>query len=279
MPLIGCNNQSPRLNEDCFDNGEANRIVHTGFVRKGTTIATTSAAAFKTDMLAAELAGNAYIIRNVNGTKAAPSIKEGKGAGLQVKRIVGKEHSITAVDIQYINNVQFWNDFENNASNFDLYYWTTNYVWKTIPTALFVAMSDPIGDDITTDIEASFTVTWSQKGNPLNYPSAAVDFVQSQQLAFANLTAGAGTNESTIAGAVLTLAGATDDVSININFTPAATTYALASGSTLPTGLTLSTAGVLGGNTVVANGTYRFSVIGTNAFGIQGQQEITLVVS
>lgn len=278
MPLIGCNNQGPRLNEDCFDNGEANRIVHAAFVRKGTTISIASAAALKTDILAAELAGNAYIIRNVNGTKAAPSIKEGKGAGLQVKRIVGKEHSITAVDIQYINNVQFWNDFENNASNFDLYYWTTNLVWKTVPTALSVAVSDPITDDITTEIEASFTVTWSQKGNPLNYLSAAVDFVQSQQLAFANLTVGAGVNESTIAGAVLTLAGVADDVSILINFTPAATTYTLAGGSVLPTGLTLSTAGVLAGNNST-NGTYRFSVIGTNAFGIQGQQEITIVIS
>lgn len=278
MPLIGCNNQYARLNEDCFDNGEPNRIVHGGFVRKGTTISMANPLSFKTDILAAELAGNAYIIRNVNGTKAAPSIKEGKGAGLQVKRIVGKEHSITAVDIQYINNVQFWNDFENNASNFDLYYWTTNYVWKTVPTALSVAMSDPITDDITTEIEASFTVTWSQKGNPLNYLSAAVDFVQSQQLVFASLTIGAGINESTIAGSVLTLAGVNDDVSILVNFTPAATTYTLAGGSVLPAGITLSTAGVLAGNNTT-NGTYRFSVIGTNAFGIQGQQEITLVIS
>lgn len=278
MPLIGCNNQYARLNEDCFDNGEPNRIVHAAFVRKGTVISMLSATSYKTDILAAELAGNAYIIRNVNGTKAAPSIKEGKGAGLQVKRIVGKEHSITAVDIQYINNVQFWNDFENNAQNFDLYYWTTNYVWKTVPTALSVAMSDPITDDITTEIEASFTVTWSQKGNPLNYLSGAVDFVQSQQLVFASLTIGAGINESTIAGAVLTLAGVSDDVSILINFTPAAATYTLAGGSVLPAGLTLSTAGVLSG-IISANGTYRFSVIGTNAFGIQGQQEITLVVS
>lgn len=278
MPLINCNDLSPRLNEDCFDNGEPNRIVHVAFKKKGTVISTLSAASFKTDILAAELAGNVYIIRNVNGTKAAPSIKTGKGAGLQTVKIVGKEHSITAVDIQYINNVKFWNAFENNASNFDLYYWTTNYVWETIPTSISVAVSDPITDDITTEIEATFTVTWSQKGNPLNYPSAAVDFVLSQQLVFATLTAGAGVNEATIAGSVLTLAGVNDDVSILINFTPAALTYTLAGGSVLPVGLTLSTAGVLAGNTSI-NGTYRFSVIGTNAFGIQGQQEITLVVS
>jgi hypothetical protein len=172
----------------------------------------------------------------------------------------------------------FWNGIENTAANYDLYYWTTNYVWVPITSGLSITVADPITDDITTELAATFTVTWSQKTNPLNYDSDAQDFVEGPTLAFTTIAAGTGTNEATFSGSTITLSGSNDDLSAQVNFTPAATTYELADGSTLPTGITLSSSGQLSG-AITANGTYKFTILGYATTGFQGVQEITLVVS
>jgi hypothetical protein len=88
MPII-CQSKDtpPRRHDNCFDEGEPNRIVHVAFVKKGTTISLASDTAFKSDILAAELAGNATIIRSVTGQKAAPSVKTAPGAGFKAQRL------------------------------------------------------------------------------------------------------------------------------------------------------------------------------------------------
>lgn len=284
MPNINCSAGFPqRRHDNCFKNGEPNRIVHGAFILNGTVIDYSTPATIKTSVLAAETAGNAIIVRNINGTKSAPTIKEGKGAGLQVKRIVGKEHTITAVDIQWINNVRDWNGLEDIAPNYFFIYWTSNYVWVTAPTALFLAVQDQITDDITTQIEATFIVTWTQSGNPINYASPARDFVIAPELTFSSLGSGTGTEEATLSGSTITLSGTNDELSVKVNFTPTATAYELDHGSVLPTGITLSAQGELSGNITtsgLANGTYKFTVVGIQeSTGTQGKQEITLIIS
>jgi hypothetical protein len=280
MPII-CQSKDtpPRRHDNCFDEGEPNRIVHVAFVKKGTTISLASETTFKTDLLAAEVAGNATIIRSVTGQKAAPSVKTAPGAGLQSTKTVGKEHSITAIDPQYVDNVAFWNGIESNGSLYDLYYWTTNKVWVPSTKGLSITVGDPITDDITTEIAATFTVTWSQKTNPLPYDSQAEDFVEGPTLAFTTIAAGAtGTNEATFSGSTISLTGSFDDVSAQINFSPTATTYELDDDSTLPSGITLSSTGLLSG-AITTSGTYKFTVLAYAANGFQGIQEITLIVT
>lgn len=281
MPII-CQSKDtpPRRHDNCFDEGEPNRIVHVAFVKKGTAIDMTTATTFKTDILAAELAGNATIIRSVTGQKAEPSIKTAAGAGLQSTKTVGKEHTISAIDPQYVDNVAFWNGIENTAANYDLFYWTTNKVWVPVTKAISITVSDPITDDITTEMAAKFTVTWSQKTNPLPYDSNAADFVEGPTLTFTSIIAGPGTNEATFSGSTINLSGTNDDLSAQVNFTPTATSYELDDDSTLPTGISLSSSGVISGNiTSLSNGTYKFTVLAYSATGFQGVQEIALVVS
>jgi hypothetical protein len=279
MPII-CQTKDtpPRRHDNCFDEGEPNRLVHVAFVKKGTSIDMTSASTFKTDILAAEVAGNATIVRSITGQKAEPSVKTAPGAGLQSIKTVGKEHTITAIDPQYVDNVAFWNGIENNGSLYDLFYWTTNKVWKPSTKGLSITVADPITDDITTEMAGKFTVTWSQKTNPLPYNSAAEDFVEGPTLSFTSIVAGPGTNEATFAGAVITLSGVSDDLSAQITFSPSASTYELDDDSTLPTGITLSEDGILSG-AITANGTYKFTVLAYATNGFQGVQEITLIVS
>jgi hypothetical protein len=279
MPIIcQSSDRPPRRHNNCFDEGEPNRIVHVAFVQKGTDIDMTSETSISTDILAAEIAGTAVIIRNVTGQKAEPSIKTAPGAGLQSTKTVGKEHTITAIDPQYVDNVGFWNGIENDGSSYDLYYWTTNKVWKPVTKGLSIVVADPITDDITTEMAGKFTITWSQKTNPVPDDSAAEDFVEGPTLAFTSITAGPGTNEATFSGAIITLAGANDDLSAQVNFSPTATTYELDDDSTLPTGISLSEQGVLSG-AITTNGTYKFTVLGYATNGFQGIQEITLIVS
>lgn len=279
MPII-CQSKDapPRRQNNCFDEGEPNRIVHTAFVKKGTPIDKSTPALYKAAILAAEIAGNAVIIRNITGTKADPSIKTAPGAGLQSTKTVGKEHTISAIDPQYVDNVAFWNGIENSGGLYDLYYWTTNKVWIPITKGLSIVVSDPITDDITTEIAAKFTVTWSQKTNPLPYDSQAQDFVEGPTLAFTTITAGIGTNEATFSGSTITLAGVNDDVSAQINFSPIGATYELDDDSVLPLGLTLSRTGEING-AITLNGTYRFTILSYATNGFQGVQEITLIVT
>lgn len=282
MPsLFGCYAQTPRSCDDCFD-GELNRIIHVAFVRKGVSVNKSTSALFASSILAAELAGNAFIIRNTNGTKAAPTVKEGKGAGKQQVRIVGKEHSIDVIDVNYVNNVNFWNDFENNAQNYNLYYFTNTMGWETGLTAISAAAMDPITDDNSTEMEGSFQVKWTQKGNPVPYPCDVDEFADCAILFTYEGSGGfyaRSGNTATLVGTEFE--GSTSDT---FNF-GLDTGYDLAlvevKEGALPTGLTLDYSGqaiLLTGTATIA-GSYTAVIRASNSTGVSGEFEVTFVIS
>lgn len=176
MPFVNCIEQPAHVSDGCYD-GESNKIIHVAFIKKGNAVIWTDATTIETSINTLVTQSNAVIVRNISGSKSAASTKEGKGAGRAVKRILGKEHSITYVDLQYVDNILFYNALEVNSTNYYLVYWTSNYAWRTdVNAPLFVKADDIITDDVTTSIEAVINVSWSQKGNPIAIASPSSHF-------------------------------------------------------------------------------------------------------
>jgi len=279
MGLFGCTTNPVRRCDDCVDE-ELNRIIHVAVVRKGTaTIDTSTPALFSSTILDAELDCNAVVIRNVNGTKDAPSVQEGKGAGKQNTRILAKQHTIAFVDFNYIKNVVFWNDFENASQNYDLYYFTDSYGWVVPNTRISASAADPITDDNTTYIEGLITMKWSQKGNPLPF-LADTDALESCQVLFDYDTLAGFVNRSgstaIITSSVITN-DAGDSMSIGLD-TDVDLTEAIIDSGTLPTGLTISVQGqgIIISGTVASATSQTVTIRASNACGISGQFDLTI---
>lgn len=282
--LYGCSTIIPRSCDDCPEE-ELNKIIHDVFVKKGTTITlgkktgSANAAAF----LAAELAGNAFIVRNVSGSKPDPSVKTGKGPGKQFDRTLASEHTITYIDFNYVNNAEFWNAFRKSAQNYDHYYLTDKKVWKSAATRISVTVSDVITDDNTTYIEAMITVKWSQDGNPIPYDIDADALAQCQVLfdydTVGGFWNGSGSTDVDIVGDEIS-----GDETSNFNIILDAG-YPLAEvqilDGELPTGLTLS----YSGNTVKITGTptetgvFTPTIRASNATGVSGEFTVTITIS
>jgi len=279
MGLFGCTTNPVRRCDDCVDE-ELNRIIHVAAVRKGTsTINTSTAALFASSLLAAELACDAVIIRNVNGTKDAPTVQEGKGAGKQNTRILAKQHTINFVDFNYMKNVGFWNDFENASQNYDVYYFTDSKGWVVSNTRVSASAADPITDDNTTYIEGVITIKWAQKGNPLPY-DADTDALEECQVLF-DFDALAGfVNRSgstaIISGNVITN-DAGDSMSIGLDTNVVLSSVSIDEG-TLPTGLSISIQdqGIIISGTVAAATSQIVTIRATNACGIAGVFDLTI---
>src|SRR4028119_806951 len=163
MSIYNCNNQSNRVCDPCEEQAEFNRVIHTAFVKKGTTIVTTDPVAFATSLLAAEVACNAVIIRNVNGTYDGGTTTMGKGYGKEPERVLGMAHTMTYGDKDIIPNIPFYNDFKRNARGFDMYFMTDSRAWPVKDATLSVSPKVPITDDNNTKIEGEVTVKWNYK--------------------------------------------------------------------------------------------------------------------
>jgi hypothetical protein len=174
MSILSCNDEVSRECSNCPDY-EPNRIIHVAFVKKGTTFTTNWATATATqraqNLLDAELACNAIIFRNVNGTKADPTKSELPGRGRQTTLTGRTTHTVAVQDHDYVTNQRngFYNALEKNAGLYDFYYMTENEAWQVNDTFLKIAAFDPITDDNTTNIIGRVDVTWQQMGNPINY--------------------------------------------------------------------------------------------------------------
>lgn len=281
MSVFGCQTQSPRSCDACPED-ELNKIVHVALVKRGTTITTTTAALFTSTLLAAELACNAFVIRNVSGTKAAPTAKEGKGPGKLIKRILAKEHSIEFIDFDYVNNVSFWNDFEINSVNYALYYFTDTYGWVASTTFISTNAKDPISDDNTTFIEGTIGITWTQKGNPLPYKANVDGLATCQNLfTYTSPFINQSSSAATIVGDTITIAhSATLSARYNTSVS-ALSDVSIISDDQLPTGITLSVSTtyiVLSGSTT-ETGTYNLTIKAENACGVSTDFDITLIVT
>lgn len=279
--LFGCGTQTGRSCDNCPED-ELNKIVHVAFVRKGTSIDTSTPSLFISTLKAAELACNAFIIRNVSGSKPKPTSKEGKGAGKQIKRILAKEHSIDVTDFNYLKNVDFWNDLEQSAINYNMYYFTDTYGWEVKNTQLSVNAMDEITYDNTTFIEGSFVVSWTQKGNPKPY-KANVDDLQDCQALFDGESLVEGwINQSS---STATIIG--DEISVDKDSIIAVAIdsgadldSAIVEDGSLPTGVVLSVEGQnikLTGTPTVA-GVYALILRASNPCGVSGEVSVTITV-
>jgi len=280
--LFSCFNQPARACEDCVTD-ERNKIVHVSFVKRGTTIGTTTISA---DIMAAELAGNAYVIRNVSGSYDGGAPTYGKGLGKQIQRLLAKKHTISFIDFAYVSNAQFWADMEHQAANYDLYFFTDTQGWVQTNAYLSIDAKGTITDVNETFIEAMITAAWSYKSNPINY-AANVDILSiCQQLfngdiaSFLNVSGSTGT---IIAGVIdeIDLTGSVSNLNSKLQTGVNINSVSVVSG-TLPVGLVLSYSGtyiLLSGVTTAAVGNYTVVIKAANSVGVAGQKTVKFVIS
>ncbi len=284
--VFSCSDDSnPRVCDDCVEE-ELNKVVHVAFVKRGTTITTTSAAAFSASILAAELACNATIIRNVSGAYDGGKAQKGKGAGKQTSRTLGKKHTLTFTDFNYTRNVNFWNSFESSAANYDLYFFTDTYGWVATSTFISLEAQGVITDNNETFIEANVVVEWSYKNNPVPYKALVDLLAECQELfdsliktfsnrsgSYAVVTGSAGSQVATISSG--NAFGVELDTAVTLG-SAAITTLSDA----LPAGLAVSVSGtkiIISGTPTVA-GTSLVTIAGCSRCNICSEVSLTITV-
>jgi len=262
---------------DCNDCGEAelNRIIHIAYVKKGTDIDLTDPATTESDLLAAELACNAIIIRNINGTYDGGTVQTGKGHGKEPEHVVGMGHTISYTDFNMSKaQIAFYNAMKRNARQFDLYPMTQTKVWPIKQTSLSVAPKLPITDDNKTSIEGQIDVKWNLPDLPLPYDIDTDAFDECQEL---NLTITPTTYA--LSSGNYTIAKDTTGGSLDFNSTATGTLAFAKKSGTLPAGTSLNTAtGLLSGTPTTA-GTYNFVITVTNECSLVGTLSVTVVVT
>lgn len=274
MSVFDCFGTSFPSCDDCGE-AELNRIIHIAFVKKGTSINLTVAATTETDLLAAELACNAIIIRNINGTYDGGAVQVGKGHGKEPEHVVGMGHTVVYTDFNMSKaQIAFYNTLKKNARQFDAYFLTQTKVWAVQQTSLSVAPKLPITDDNKTSIEGEITVKWNLPDLPLPYDIDTDAFDACQEL---NLTISPTTY--VLATGTYSIANNTAGGTLDFNSTASGTLLFAVLSGTLPTGTALSAStGVLSG-TPTAAGTYNFVITVTNECNLVGTLAVTVVVT
>jgi hypothetical protein len=278
--LFGCEEDYPRSCDDCPIE-ERKKIIHVAFVRSGVTIPTTSASALNTALLAAELACNAVIIRNVSGEYDGGTFVEGAGPGKQISRILGGTHNAIFTDFNYVGNESFWNAFKRKSQNYYMIYFTDTRAW-VVPNALTVLPKPAFDRDNQGFIEADITVKWSSADNPVSY-LADPDALNNCQVLFDFDTLDGfeqnSGDESTIDGTSISI---DEDDNMNIYVDTEATIASVeVTSGTLPTGLTIEVSGtaiLISGSPSVA-GTYDLTIRASSACGVSGEFSITITVN
>ncbi len=278
--LFGCTNTSPRSCDDCPIE-ERNKLIHVAFVKKGTTINKTTAALYMSTLLAAELACNAFIIRNVSGEYDGGTLAEGTGPGKLVSRVLGGTHIVTFTDFNYVGNEEFWNSFKSSSQNYEMHYFTDTRGWH-VDKPISIAPKPAVTADNQTFMEASIVAKWSSKDNPISYLANVDDLETCQALFIFDDLAGY-VNESnslaTLAGSLITLDSG--DV-INTYLDTAITLDEVeVKEGTLPTGISVSVSGTkiyITGSSV-ATGTYLVTLRASNVCGVSGEFETTIVIA
>lgn len=168
MSIYGCDEIQDRACNNC-PTEEPNKIVALAFVDKGTVIDTSTAQSFSDDILTAELAGAAQVIRQMSGSYDGGAVVTGPGPGKTLLRSIGGNHALTLVDYNYIPNAKFWNDMEKVAQYFDLYFFTSNFGWVVSGAFVSAEPKGTITDDLNSLIAPPIEIKWSKKGRPLPY--------------------------------------------------------------------------------------------------------------
>jgi hypothetical protein len=286
MSLFGCDSIIGRACNECPEN-EPNKIVHAALVRKGTTVTLTNPATIIANILAAEAACNAYVVRNISGAYDGGTLTEGKGPGKSTTRVTGGEHVLTFTDFDYLPNAAFWNTVKYAGRNYDLYYFTSNYVWVVRNTGLSINPKPAVTDDIKTNIEAEISIKWSSGDNPLPY-AANVDDVEACVPLFEtsgkHFTAGSSDASVIVVGTdtVNDSVSATTSQAIHIiyNAAVAFSSYEVTSDN-LPAGLTLSKSGntIKIDGTATSTGTTDVTIRLANDCGVSADFGVTFIIT
>lgn len=280
MSIFGCTEDITRDCQECVTD-EPNRIIHVAFVKKGTAINTAS---LTTSLKQAELACNAFIVRNVNGTYDGGTAQQGKGQGRQPQRMLSKRHIATITDFAYIDNYEFWKNLEVGATGYDLYFFTENKGWVITGVSLTIEAKMPITDNNETFIESAISIQWSKRENPKPYDATTTDldecqdlFLQASLEGFENISG----STVSITGSLLNQLGVDQNATFKVSIDTGETlSTAVLSSGTLPTGLTLSVEGtlvkIIGAATQI--GTFDITIKASTSCGISGFIEATITV-
>lgn len=289
--LIGCTTAKPKGCNDCPDDSP-NRIIHGALVKKGTVIRTDTKANMLADLLAAELACNAYIMRRINGTKADPTFAEGPGQGKQTNRVQAASHTISYMEFNYANTkmVEWYNYMIDAAANFYLIYFTEGKAWFAgrknnagtfVGAPVKILPKDPITDDNTTFITAMIDVSWNQKGNPVPYEFDDDALEACPQLFDYDELAGIQNQSGSEADVSDTTITVDEDGLINVQLDTGITldSVEIIEGE-LPSGVSVSINSdviVIGGNPT-ETGTFEVTISAANTCGLAGQFSVTIIV-
>lgn len=272
-----CLNKQARRHDPCEDKLEKGKIRNVAFIRKSQydTYDFSDPSAFLTALKAAELTGDAIILRNIDGDWDGGTDEVQPGRGGQIERFVGSEHNLTLMDFEIMVNVPFWNTFRRLSRSFVLVMFSETKMWISDPKAsLSITGKVPSGTDPKLDIVGEFTAKWYDKGTP-----EPLDFGLSEQLEeYQALTGGAVTSSGagTLVGEELSILPSSG-VELTVDFTDAYT-YRLKANA--PSWLTIdSISGVITGTSPATATSVIFTVEAESEHGILGTIDIKIIVS
>lgn len=279
--------QPKRIQSYCGDEYDIyNRFIQAAFVQRDVAIDMTAPATALTALLAAELAGTAFILREISGQSDGGSPQKQKGYGTKPETTSGKLYTYTIEEQMIVANYDFWNPIEANPDDWKLLVFNNNYGIE-IPYSLDVEVQDPVSEDInqrrTFVAVVKFTAPVGKMPKPFKFNTSAL--VQPQALfdyLTRNFTADAMGNTSVIVGDTITMAATGTLSATLIAGTGVLVDTAKVIAGILPAGITLTrlnTGAKLTGTPTAPAGTYPFTIEFASRFGVTARKALTLVVT
>lgn len=266
--------ESVRFQSDCYET-EYSGFYHWALVYRDATIANRQAPT-PSELLAAELAGKAVIIRHTFGSLPRPSETSGRETGNRTAPVISRTHTATLSEPQFVGNEDFWNKTARR-SNLDLYIITEKRIIPVVNQALTINPGIDYVEGIGTQENwGSIVISWKSIDLPVTMVFDRAELDEYPTLAFGSVVENVAGDATITGSTVTTPTGSPIDLSVTIT---GANNYSIS--GTLPAGLTGTSAatGYKITGTPTAAGTTKFVVTGANAFGISGGQEITFVVT
>lgn len=281
MALLGCNSDPVKNCSNCADE-KSNRVIHVAFIKRGTTIAK-NASTIISEILAAELACNAYLIRNVNGEYDGGTFSDRPGRGKQDTGNGPGVHNVTYTDSNSLTNRDFYNGMKNVGSNYYMIFFTPE-VAHFAEAPLRVMPKGAITRDINTYQEGEMMVRWTYKDLPAVVLGVDDDGLEACPELFTfdadYLYNQSGADATVISGDEITITSG-DDIDVRYDTYVDIESVSLDDSSdALPDGLELSSSGnaIIISGTTTETGTYTIQIVGQNACGVSGVVPVTLIV-
>lgn len=279
--------QPKRIQSYCGDEYDIyNRFTQAALVRNGTVIDYTTPETALSSLLAAELAGNAFILREISGQSDGGAPQKQKGYGTKPETTSGKLYTYTLEEQMIVDNYDFWNPVEANPDDWYLLTFNKDYGVE-IPYSLDVEVQDPVTEDINQrrvfTAVVKFTAPVGKMPKPFRFNTSALKTPQALfDYQTVNFTADATGNTAVIVADTITVEATTGTVSATLNAgAGVAVDMAKVIAGTLPAGIALqrlNNGAKLTGSATVA-GTYSIVVEFMNRFGVTARKAITFIVT